>query len=75
MTDDNDVLAAQVEDLRGAVERCQAIVTAWDARLEMEGIGGTMMLPPGGQAAAEPAGRGPGQASAQTAARAVVARG
>ena len=37
-------LAAQLEDLRGVVERYQAIVTAWDARLETEGIGGTMML-------------------------------
>jgi hypothetical protein len=37
-------LAAQVEELRGVVERCQAIVAAWDARLETEGIGGTMML-------------------------------
>jgi hypothetical protein len=44
VTDDNGALAAQVADLRGAVERCQAIVTAWDARLETEGIGGTMML-------------------------------
>ena len=38
------VLAAQVEDLRGLVARYQAIVTAWDARLETEGIGGTMPL-------------------------------
>ncbi len=44
VTDDNDALAAQVEDLRDAVARCQAIVTAWDARLETEGIGATMTL-------------------------------
>jgi hypothetical protein len=37
-------LAAQLGELRGAVERYQKIVTAWDARLETEGIGGTMML-------------------------------
>jgi hypothetical protein len=37
-------LAARVEDLRGIVVRYQAIVTAWDARLETEGIGGTLML-------------------------------
>ena len=37
-------LAAQVEDLRRIVEHCQRIVTSWDARLETEGIGATMML-------------------------------
>ena len=51
MTDDSEALAAQVEalaaqveDLRRVVARYQAIVTAWDARLEREGIGGTLML-------------------------------
>jgi len=37
-------LAAQLEELRGQLARCQALVTTWDARLEAEGIGGTMML-------------------------------
>jgi hypothetical protein len=37
-------LAAQLEELRGIVARCQAIVTSWDTRLETEGIGGTLML-------------------------------
>jgi hypothetical protein len=47
VTADNEALAAlaeQVEDLRGVVAKYQAIVTAWAARLETEGIGGTMML-------------------------------
>ena len=46
MTDPDPLaaLAAQVEDLRGVVAKCQALVTAWDTRLEVEGIGGTMML-------------------------------
>jgi hypothetical protein len=39
-----DPLAAQVEDLRATVARYQAIVTSWNARLEQEGIGGTLML-------------------------------
>jgi hypothetical protein len=38
------VLVAQLEELRGIVARYQAIVTSWDARLETEGIGGTLML-------------------------------
>jgi hypothetical protein len=37
-------LAQQVEDLRGEVRKYQAIVTAWNARLERDGIGGTLML-------------------------------
>jgi cell division protein ZapA (FtsZ GTPase activity inhibitor) len=37
-------LAAQVEELRGQLARHQAIVTSWNARLEREGIGGTLML-------------------------------
>jgi hypothetical protein len=37
-------LARQVEDLQASVARYQAIVTAWNARLEREGIGGTLML-------------------------------
>jgi len=37
-------LAQQVEDLRASVARYQAIVTAWNARLEREGVGGTLML-------------------------------
>ena len=37
-------LAAQVDDLRGQVAKYQAIVTAWNARLETEGIGGTLVL-------------------------------
>ena len=44
---DNDpiaVLAAQLEELRGQLARSQAIVTSWNARLEREGIGGTLML-------------------------------
>ena len=49
MTDDSEALdgaalARQVAELRGVVEHYQAIVTAWDARLEAEGIGGTMVL-------------------------------
>lgn len=51
MTDDSEALAAQVEalaaqveNLRREVARYQAIVAAWDARLEREGIGGTLML-------------------------------
>ncbi|MGH3182396.1 MAG: hypothetical protein ACRDOE_10905 [Streptosporangiaceae bacterium] len=47
MTDDSEALAAlaqQVGELRAAVERYQAVVAAWDSRLETEGIGGTMML-------------------------------
>ena len=46
MTDPDPIatLAAQVEQLRGLVERYQAIVTSWDARLEAEGIGATMTL-------------------------------
>ena len=47
MTDDGEALAAlaaQVEDLRGVVAKYQGIVAAWDARLEREGIGGTLML-------------------------------
>jgi hypothetical protein len=37
-------LAAQLEELRGQLARSQAIVTSWNARLEREGIGGTLML-------------------------------
>jgi len=37
-------LAAQLEELRGQLTRSQAIVTSWNARLEREGIGGTLML-------------------------------
>jgi hypothetical protein len=49
VTDDNEAydgaaLTRRVEELRGVVERYQAIVTTWDARLEAEGIGATMML-------------------------------
>jgi hypothetical protein len=47
VTDDNEAFAAlaqQIEDLRGVVGKFQAIVTAWNARLEREGIGGTLML-------------------------------
>ena len=47
MTDDGEALTAlaqQVEDLRRVVAKYQGIVAAWDARLEREGIGGTLML-------------------------------
>ena len=46
MTDPDPVaaLAQQVEDLRATVARYQAIVTSWNARLEREGLGGTLML-------------------------------
>jgi len=37
-------LAVQVEELRAIVARCQGIIASWDARLETEGIGGTMRL-------------------------------
>ena len=37
-------LAAQLEELRGRLACSQAIVTSWNARLEREGIGGTLML-------------------------------
>jgi hypothetical protein len=46
MTDPDPVadLAAQLEELRANVSRLQGIVASWDARLEREGIGGTLML-------------------------------
>jgi hypothetical protein len=37
-------LAAQVDDLRGTVARLHAVVTQWNARLETEGIGATLVL-------------------------------
>ena len=37
-------LAARFEELRGEVARFRAVVVSWDARLEREGIGGTLML-------------------------------
>jgi hypothetical protein len=37
-------LAQQVEDLRGIVARCWAMIAAWDARLETEGIGATLLF-------------------------------
>ena len=37
-------LAAKVEAMAATVARYQAVVTAWNARLEQEGIGGTLML-------------------------------
>jgi hypothetical protein len=37
-------VAREVEDLRATVARYQAIVTSWNARLEREGLGGTLML-------------------------------
>jgi hypothetical protein len=37
-------LAAQVDDLRGQVAKYQAIVTAWNTRLETEGIGATLVV-------------------------------
>ena len=42
--DETAALAAQIEDLRRQLTQCQAIVSAWNARLEREGIGGTLML-------------------------------
>ena len=44
---DNETLAAlasQVADLRDAVERLGTTVRQWDARLETEGIGATLLL-------------------------------
>jgi hypothetical protein len=37
-------LAAQVDQLRKAVEKSQATVTAWDARLRTEGPGASMVV-------------------------------
>lgn len=44
---DNDTLAAlaaQVDDLRGKVAKLQGVVGSWNARLETEGIGATLLL-------------------------------
>ncbi len=44
---DNETLAAlagQLDGLRGTVARLHTIVTQWDARLEREGIGATLVL-------------------------------
>ncbi len=42
---DPDVaLAAQIEDLRGELAEFRRVFTQWNAKLETEGIGGTMML-------------------------------
>lgn len=38
------VLAAQVDQLHRKVERCQAIVTGWNTRLETEGPCATMVV-------------------------------
>jgi hypothetical protein len=37
-------LAAQIEDLRGELTEFRRVITQWDARLQTEGIGGTMTL-------------------------------
>jgi hypothetical protein len=37
-------LARQLDDLRGTVARLHMTVTQWDARLELEGIGATLVL-------------------------------
>jgi hypothetical protein len=37
-------LAGQVDDLRGTVARLHTVVTQWNARLETEGIGATLVL-------------------------------
>ena len=37
-------LAAQVDDLRGKVAKLQGVVASWNARLETEGIGATLLL-------------------------------
>jgi hypothetical protein len=37
-------LAAQLDELRGQAEAVRRTVTQWDARLETEGIGATMLL-------------------------------
>jgi hypothetical protein len=37
-------LAAQVEDLRAIVTQFRAVVVSWDARLQREGIGATLMI-------------------------------
>ena len=37
-------LAAQVEDLRGELAEFRRVIAQWDAKLETEGIGGTMTL-------------------------------
>jgi hypothetical protein len=46
MADDETLatVAGQLDGLRGAVERVQEIVRQWDARLEREGIGATLVL-------------------------------
>jgi hypothetical protein len=38
------VLAAQLEELRGQMEGLRSTVRQWDARLEREGIGATLVL-------------------------------
>ena len=67
-------LAQQIEDLRTRVAKYQAIVTAWDARVEREGIGGTLMLRLELKQLKEQLDKAPDQAPAQPAASAVVAR-
>lgn len=46
MADDETLaaLAAQVDQLRGEVSRLSGIVAQWNARLETEGIGATLVL-------------------------------
>ena len=47
MTDDSEVsatLAAQIEELRGELAEFRRVFSQWNAKLETEGIGGTMML-------------------------------
>lgn len=39
-----DELAAQIEDLRGELAEFRRVFTQWNAKLETEGIGGTMTL-------------------------------
>ena len=37
-------LAAQIEDLRGELAEFRRVIAQWNAKLETEGIGGTMTL-------------------------------
>jgi hypothetical protein len=44
VADLRDTLAAQIGDLRDTVNRLRTFVMQWDARLESEGIGATLLL-------------------------------
>jgi hypothetical protein len=42
--DPDAALAVQIEDLRGELAAFRRVITQWDAKLQTEGIGGTMTL-------------------------------